>query len=226
MRILEALFSQTLILVSNNVRSRIICLLFSALLLGARLVVAAGGGVDGPEALGDDANPSAPAFGDTAPDTTYLARFDTLTVVGRRSVQKNTATRTSAGRASDGSSSTENAGGTHNRAGDVDDTTLAGVAIGGLISNETFSVVGARFARAFNDKWTEPEDAEDMRYTMTLGENPAPRRGAQVLVEVEGTTLFEGYLRPNRRQIQQAAQRAVRRATLYLQKYYEAREVY
>jgi len=87
-------------------------------------------------------------------------------------------------------------------------------------------VIGARFARAFTDKWSEPEELEDFAYTITLGENPAPRRGTQVFVEVEGTMHIQTYLLPNRQQIRQAAQQAVQRATLYLKKYYEPREVY
>lgn len=111
-------------------------------------------------------------------------------------------------------------------AADTVDVPQNGIAVGGLIANETFSVVGARFSRAFQDKWTKPEGVANYRYTIRLQENPVPRFGAQVLVEIEDTPIFRAYLRPNRRQIQQAAQRAVQRATLYLQKYYEPREVY
>lgn len=118
------------------------------------------------------------------------------------------------------------AGGPTSPVADSEDVAPDGVSIGGLTVNETFSVIGARFAQAFNDKWTEPDGVQDLGYTITLSENPAPRLGAQVFVEIEGTALFQAYLRPNRRQIQQAAQRAVQRATLYLQKYYEPREVY
>lgn len=115
---------------------------------------------------------------------------------------------------------------TRRPAADSGDATSDGVGIGGFVSNETFSVIGSRFAQAFNDKWSEPKGVRDLGYTITLGENPAPRLGAQVFVKVEGTMLSQAYLRPNRRQIQQAAQQAVQRATLYLQKYYQPREVY
>jgi hypothetical protein len=112
------------------------------------------------------------------------------------------------------------------RAAAAAETVPNGVSIGGLTVDETFSVIGARFARAFTNKWSEPETLEDAGYTITLGENPAPRRGTQVFVEVEGTMLFQSYLLPNRWQIRQAAQQAMQRATLYLKKYYEPREVY
>jgi hypothetical protein len=200
-----------------------------ALLLGAPAgslgaTDAAAGAVDGPD-LRDTAERPTPAVDGTATDTTYVARLDTLTVIGQDDVT-NTATLAGAGRAGGGASAPSTAGRTRTAAADSGDVAPDGVMIGGLIVNETFSVIGARFARAFNDTWAEPEGVQDLGYTLTLGENPAPRRGAQVFVEVEGTTLFQGYLRPNRRQIQQAARRAVRRATLYLQKYYEPREVY
>lgn len=117
-------------------------------------------------------------------------------------------------------------GGRRAPAADTEDVSPNGIAVGGLIANETFSVVGARFSRAFHDKWTEPEGLRHSQYTIRLQENPVPQFGAQVLVEIEGTLIFRAYLRPNRRQIQQAVQRAVQRATLYLQEYYEPREVY
>jgi len=163
---------------------------------------------------------------DVASDTTYIARLDTLTVVGHQDEEATTATVARAGKAEGGASAPATTGQTRGPSAGAENVAADGVTIGGLIVNETFSVIGARFARAFNDKWTEPEGVKDLGYTMTLGENPAPRRGAQVFVEVEGTTLFQGYLRPNRRQIRQAARQAVRRATVYLQKYYEPREVY
>ena len=223
----EALFEGTLIGANTAVGRRIFSLVVVALLLGAPAgsLGATDGAVDGRD-LRDTAEHPTPAVDGTVTDTTYVARLDTLTVVGRQSRRARSGTLASAGRAGGGGSATATTGETRSPAADSGDAAPDGVMIGGLIVNETFSVIGARFARAFNDKWTEPEGVKDLGYTMTLGENPAPRRGAQVFVEVEGTTLFQGYLRPNRRQIRQAARRAVRRATVYLQKYYEPREVY
>ena len=163
---------------------------------------------------------------DAETDTTFVARLEPLVVTGHPIDQTYSGTLASAEGPGAAAHAAASAGAPRSPAADSGDVTLDGVSIGGLIVNETFSVIGARFARTFNDKWTEPDGVQDLGYTVTLGENPAPRRGAQVFVDVEGETLFQAYLRPNRRQIQQAAQRAVGRVTIYLQKYYEPREVY
>jgi len=109
---------------------------------------------------------------------------------------------------------------------DTSDGSLNGIAVGGLVVDETFSVVGARFSRAFHNRWSPPEAVANANYTVRIQENPVPRFGAQLLVDIEGTTLYQGYLRPNRQQIERAARTAVKRAMLYLKKYYEPREVY
>lgn len=195
----------------------LVLLLFGGMYPGTKMSSGAGG------LRGDTVQP--PSSSSAAPDTTYMARMGPLIVTGHQIDQTYKGTLASAGRAGGGGLATAATGATSPSA-DSEDVAPDGVIIGGLIVNETFSVIGARFAQAFNDKWAEPEGVKNIGYTITLGENPAPRRGAQVFVDVEGTTLFQAYLRPNRRQVQGAAQRAVQRATLYLQKYYEPREVY
>lgn len=212
--------------VTNVVERRILFFACLALLLGVPTgplgaAPPAGGTVDETGVLSDAA--LAPAMNGIATDITHSARTDLPVMVGGGTDQA--ATLVGVGRAGGGALVSADEG-PWSPAADSEDVAPDGVIIGGLIVNETFSVIGARFARAFNDKWTEPEGVKDIGFTITLGENPAPRRGAQVLVEVEGTTLYQGYLRPNRRQIEQAARTAVKRATLYLQKYYEPREVY
>ena len=100
-----------------------------------------------------------------------------------------------------------------------------GIALGGLILNETFSVVGNDFFQAFEEYWVEPEGIS-FSYTVSVGEEPAPRFGSRVVVEVGSTVLFRAFLRPNSRQTKTAARRAARRVRLYVQKVYEPREQY
>ena len=199
-------------------------------LFGVLMLLLVGGPCAGVAASAETVRPTGSmqtAISEDVPsDTTYIARLDTLTVVGHQDEEATTATVARARNAEGGASAPATTGQTRGPSANAKNVMADGVSIGGLVVNETFSVIGARFARAFNDAWSEPEGVQDLGYTMTLGENPAPRRGAQVFVEVEGKMLFQGYLRPNRRQIRQAARRAVRRATVYLQKYYEPREVY
>jgi hypothetical protein len=98
------------------------------------------------------------------------------------------------------------------------------VTIGGFVMNETFSVVGSDFYAAFYGAWSEPEGAE--MYTVAVREEPAPRFGARLRVDIGDTVIFRTFLRPNNRKIRRAAQRAVRRAQVYLKKHHEPRSVY
>jgi len=99
-----------------------------------------------------------------------------------------------------------------------------GLTIGGFVMNETFSVVGSDFYAAFYSAWSEPESAE--MYTVAVREEPAPRFGARLSVEIGDTVVFQTFLRPNNQKIQRGARQAVRRAQIYLKKHHEPREVY
>lgn len=99
-----------------------------------------------------------------------------------------------------------------------------GIAIGGFVMDETFSVIGNDFYTAFYSAWSEPEDAE--MYTVSVLEEPAPQFGARLRVEISDDVIFQTFLRPNNQKIEQAAQQAVQRAQTYLEKYHEPREVY
>lgn len=172
---------------------------------------------------GDHANATAasPALSDAA----YTAQVEPALVIGQWISETYTGMLIAAGEGRGALHGSTNADG-HAAEADTGDVALNGIAVGGLVADETFSVVGARFSRAFRDRWSPPEEVSNANYTLRIRENPVPRFGAQLLVDIEGTILYQGYLRPNRQQIEQAARTAVKRATLYLQKYYEPREVY
>lgn len=98
------------------------------------------------------------------------------------------------------------------------------LSVGGFVMNETFSVIGSDFYTAFYSAWSEPEGAE--MYTVNVHEEPAPQFGARLRVEISDTVIFQTFLRPNNQKIQQAAEQAVQRAQLYIEKYHEPRENY
>jgi hypothetical protein len=158
-------------------------------------------------------------------DTIHTAQMEPLLVIGHQINETYTGTLATAGKGGGALLHSTNGGG-HAAEADTGDAAPNGIAVGGLVADETFSVVGARFSRAFHDLWSPPEEAANANYTVRIQENPVPRFGAQLLVDIQGTTLYQGYLRPNRQQIEQAARTAVKRAALYLKKYYEPREVY
>ena len=156
-----------------------------------------------------------PAHGGQAPppDTVYVARHepievvrrtrsDTLMVMGAEEDDEPVTTRRTAER---------------KRESD-------GIVFGGIVVDETFSVIGRDFYDTFYRRWEDPDDVAS--FTISIRERPQPRRSTRVTVAVEERVVFRSQLRPRPRTIQRAAQKAVARATLYLKKYYEPREVY
>jgi len=99
-----------------------------------------------------------------------------------------------------------------------------GISMSGLVVDETHSVIGRDFYTQFQGHWTRPENVSD--YTIRIRERPLPQFGSRLTVRVGQTTIFQGHLRPQYRQIDQAAQQAVARAQYYLTEFYEPREVY
>ena len=104
------------------------------------------------------------------------------------------------------------------------DTTAPELGLGGFVLDETFSVVGSNFYGAFYSTWTEPDEAA--LYTVRVREEPTPQFGAHVMVEVDDTTIFQTFLRPNAQRTAQAARQAARRTRFYVNEVYEPREVY
>ena len=206
------------------------------------LGLALGGGVqaepgaNGPlERVDGDAS-AAPA------DTVFMARMDPIEIVAERISQSGpedpTVTRlaSASGRGGQTAARSDRAVAQPTRAGSRTrnqqargeqgerDRSQRGVGVGGFVMNETFSVVGNDFYAAFYGAWSEPEDAS--LYTVSVREEPSPQFGARLTVEVGDTVIFRTFLRPNNRKIQNAAQRAARRAQVYVKKYHEPREVY
>lgn len=157
----------------------------------------------------------------TALDTIYVWRMEPLIVIGKR-IRGNYAGTIP--KDEEGSILLASAAGVRTVGADTTEPSQDGVIEGGLIADNTFSVTGRRFAEAFLDQWTEPEDVG--RFTLEIQETPAPQFGSRVVVEIEGTTILESILRPARGEIEPAAQQAARRAMYYLREYYEPREVY
>lgn len=104
------------------------------------------------------------------------------------------------------------------------DTTAPELGLGGFVLDETFSVVGGAFYSAFYNAWTEPDEAA--LYTVRVREEPTHQFGAHVRVDVDDTTIFQTFLRPNARRTAQAARQAARRTRFYVKEVYEPREVY
>jgi hypothetical protein len=147
------------------------------------------------------------------PDTVYVARYEPVEVVPR------TPSDTLMVRGAD----EEDEPVTTRRTADHERGT-SGITLGGIVVDETFSVIGRDFYDTFYRRWEDPDDAAN--FTISIRERPQPRRSTQVSVTVEERVVFRSQLRPRPRTIQRAAQQAVARATLYLKKYYEPREVY
>lgn len=150
-------------------------------------------------------------------EVTYTARMDTVVV---------TAEAPSSSRRSDRRADRRTTAGSPASATGSETSTgrRSGISVGGFVLNETRSVIGVEFYNRFYDQWADPDGAAN--FTIRVREQPTPRLGTQVMVQVEEKTVFQARLRPQTRQIRRAAQQAVSRATLYLKKYYEPRRVY
>lgn len=145
-------------------------------------------------------------------DTVYVARFRPISVtyVSRLDSLVITASSSGPNRRQAATTSTEES--------------ATEVSFGGFVMNETRSVIGDDFYDAFYSQWEAPDEAS--HFTVRIEEQPVPRFGTRVIVRVEETEVFQSYLKPRTREIEQAAREAVSRAGLYLQKYHRPRSVY
>lgn len=193
----------------------VIVLALGAVLGGRAQAAASSGGMMGPQARGADDDPT------VDPDTVYVARLEPIEIIGQRLRQQEGTGRRGV---TEAVASKGGASGPRARSKRRRTSSDQGVAIGGFVMNETFSVVGNDFYTAFYSAWSEPADAT--LYTVYVREEPSPQFGARLSVEVGDRTLFRTFLRPNNRKIQKAAQRAARRAHIYVKRYHEPREVY
>jgi hypothetical protein len=103
-------------------------------------------------------------------------------------------------------------------------TQADGVALGGMVINETISTIGRNFYDVFYSRWEAPSEASN--FTVRIAEQYAPSLGSQVVVRVDETAIFRSYLQPNFAEIRKAALRALARTERYLKRQYQPREVY
>ncbi|MFL6675433.1 MAG: CsgE family curli-type amyloid fiber assembly protein [Massilia sp.] len=80
-------------------------------------------------------------------------------------------------------------------------------AFGASVTNQTITVAGQEFYRAFCAFWHDKPFSE--RYAVAVRENPSVRRGNQVVVEFAGRTVFQGILPNSRSNIKPMSERAV-----------------
>lgn len=121
-------------------------------------------------------------------------------------------------------SSSKAPSGEHSSPGTARSGPKEGISVSGLVIDRTHSIIGRDFKDAFHDHWNPPEDVTD--YTIEIREQPLPQFGSRLSVRVGEATIYQGQLRPQYRQIEQAARQAAARARYYLTEFYEPREVY
>jgi curli production assembly/transport component CsgE len=104
------------------------------------------------------------------------------------------------------------------------DVSDAGVQVGGLVVDETRTTIGRDFYSMFYTRWQTPDEVQNV--TVRVREQPRPNLGTRLLVDVQGTTVFQATLQPDTRMIRRAARAARARTTRYLKKRYEPRDTY
>jgi len=74
---------------------------------------------------------------------------------------------------------------------------------GGLVLDETVTVLGHEFFSAFADAWRELDG--DQRYSVTISEVPTARFGSTMRVQAQGRLVYQSLLRPNRQAARETA---------------------
>lgn len=104
------------------------------------------------------------------------------------------------------------------------DVSDSGVLVRSLVVDETRTTIGRDFYSTFYTRWQTPDDVQNV--TVRVREQPRPNLGTRLLVDVQGTTVFQATLQPDMRMIRRAARAALARTTRYLKKRYEPRDTY
>lgn len=81
----------------------------------------------------------------------------------------------------------------------------------GSLVNQTFSLLGQEFFRAFSGKWLE--DYAASKISLAVYERPSARWGSMVWVEYRFNRVFQVFLTPGRSRIKEIAENAV--STIY-----------
>jgi len=81
-----------------------------------------------------------------------------------------------------------------------------GLEITGLLLDETKTKGGHDFYYAFNSYW---QQVEGLDYSITINELPSGVRGSVILVNVNGTRVYQNTLNPRAEVIEEEAKRAV-----------------
>ena len=68
--------------------------------------------------------------------------------------------------------------------------------LGGLLLDETVTVLGHEFFSAYADAWRELDG--DQRYSVTIFEIPTARFGSTIRVQAQGRIVYQALLKPNR----------------------------
>lgn len=68
--------------------------------------------------------------------------------------------------------------------------------VGGLLLDQTVTVLGHEFFSAYADAWRELD--ADQRYSVTVYEIPTARFGSTIRVQAQGRVVYQSLLKPNR----------------------------
>jgi curli production assembly/transport component CsgE len=75
--------------------------------------------------------------------------------------------------------------------------------VGGLLLDQTVTVLGHEFFSAYADAWRELD--ADQRYSVTIDEIPTARFGSTMRVQAQGRVVYQSLLKPNREAARETA---------------------
>ena len=80
---------------------------------------------------------------------------------------------------------------------------------GGVVANQTISLTGQEFYRAFVALWRDKENTD--RYSVSIHERPSARWGSLVWVEYAQRKVFQAFISPARSNLSALSEQAVER---------------
>ena len=104
------------------------------------------------------------------------------------------------------------------------ETDIAGIALSGLMVDETRTPHGRDFYDVFYSQWEAP-DAQ-INYTVTIREQPGRGRGTIIMVEVNNQTTFRSQLQPRYEEVERAAEQAVQNTQQIMDQYDLSQQIY
>jgi curli production assembly/transport component CsgE len=87
------------------------------------------------------------------------------------------------------------------------DTVSKNETYGGVVVNQTVTMIGSEFYQLFTTLWNEKPNIES--YVLLIRERPSARQGSQIRIDISHKIIFQSVLPINRSRVRELAEQAV-----------------